>query len=65
MEASTFGSKFVTLRVGYKMNNELRYKLCMMEVAVTGPTNMYCDNKAVVSNSSLVELILKKKHLSV
>ena len=36
-----------------------------MGVTIKGPTNVYCDNKAVVSNSSLVESTLKKKHLSV
>ena len=37
----------------------------MMGVPVEGPTNIYCDNEVVVSNSSLVESTLKKKHLSV
>ena len=40
----------------------------MMGVPVKGPTNVYCDNvynEAVLSNSSLAESTLKKKHLSV
>ena len=65
MEASTFGSEFVALRVGCEMNDCLLYKLRMMEVPDEGPTNVYCDNQAVVSNSSLAESTLKKKHLSV
>ena len=65
VEASTFGSEFIALRVGCEMNDGLRYKLRMMGVPIKGPTNVYCDNEAVVSNSSLAEPTLKKKHLSV
>ena len=65
MEALTFGSEFIALRVGFKMNDGLQYKLQMTRVPIRGPTNVYCDNKAVVSNSSMTESTLKKKHLSV
>ena len=65
VEASTFGSEFIALRVGCEMNDGLRYKLRMMGVPIEGPTNVYCDNQSVVSNSSLAESTLKKKHLSV
>ena len=65
MEALTFGSEFVALRVGCEINDGLRYKLRMVGVPIEGPTNVYCDNEAVVSNSSLAESTLKKKHLSV
>ena len=65
VEASIFGSEFVAFRVGCEMNDGLQYKLCMMGVPVKGPTNVYCDNQAVVSNSSLAESTLKKKYLSV
>ena len=64
VEASTFGSEFVALRVGMGMNEGLRYKLRMMGVPIEGPTNVLCDNKAVVDNSTLPESQLKKKHLS-
>ena len=47
------------------MNEGLRYKLWMMSVPVEGPVNVYCDNAAVVSNSSLAESKLKKEHLSI
>ena len=47
------------------MNDALRYKLRMMGIHVKGPTNVYCDNKSVVSNTTLAESTLKKKHLSV
>ena len=47
------------------MNDGLRYKLRMMGVPIEGPTNVYCDNNTVVSNSSLAESTLKKEYLSV
>ena len=34
VEASTFGSKFIALRVGCEMNDGLRYKLRMIGVVV-------------------------------
>ena len=65
VEASTFGSEFVALRVGMEMNEGLRYKLRMMGVPIAGATNVLFDNKAVVDNASLPESQLKKKHLSI
>ena len=47
------------------MNDALRYKLRKMGILIMGPTNVYCDNQAVASNTTLVESTLKKKHLSV
>ena len=40
----------------------LRYKLRMMGIEVGGPTNLFCDNEAVVTNSTKPESTLKKKH---
>jgi hypothetical protein len=40
----------------------LRYKLRMMGVEVDGPTNLFCDNEAVVTNTTRPESTLKKKH---
>ena len=65
VEASTFGSEFVALRVGMEMNDGLRYKLRMMGIPIAGPSNVLCDNQSVVDNSSLPESQLKKKHLSI
>ena len=59
VEALTFGSEFIALRVGCKMNDGLRYKLQMMGVPIWGPTKIYCDNEVVVSNSSMTESTLK------
>ena len=41
VEASTFGSEFVALRVGVEMNDGLRYKLRIMGVPIKGPTNRF------------------------
>ena len=48
-----------------EMNEGLRYKLRMMGIPIDGPSNVLCDNKAVVDNSTLPEPQLKKKHLSI
>ena len=64
VEALMFGLEFIALRVGYEINDGLRYKFRMMGVPVEGPTNVYCDNEGIVSNSSMAESTLKKKHLS-
>jgi hypothetical protein len=40
----------------------LRYKLQMMGVPIDGPTSLFCDNKAVGTNTMAPELTLKKKH---
>ena len=47
------------------MNDELRYKLQMMRISIREPTNVYCDNEAFVSNSSMAKSTLKKKHILV
>ena len=65
VEASTFGAEFVALRVACKMNDALRYKLRMMGFPLNNKTSVYCDNQAVVHNTTKVESTLKKKHLSV
>ena len=43
----------------------LRYKIRMMGFPLEGPCNVFCDNNAVVMNTSKPDLTLKKKHLSV
>ena len=65
VEASTFGAEFVALRVACEMNDALRYKLRMMGFPLNNETSVYCDNQAVVHNTTKVESTLKKKHLSV
>jgi hypothetical protein len=41
---------------------EFRYKLRMMGVPIQGPSQVLCDNKSVVLNTTLPSSTLKKKH---
>jgi hypothetical protein len=50
VETNTFGSEFVAAEVAVAMIEGLRYKLRMMGIEVDGPTSMFCDNEAVVTN---------------
>jgi hypothetical protein len=65
VETSSFGSEFVALRIATELIEGLRYKLRMMGVPIDGPTNVFCDNQAVVINASIPESTLKKKHNSI
>jgi hypothetical protein len=60
VESSTFGSEFVA-----EMIESLRYKLRMFGIPIDGPCDIYCDNQSVVSNSTVPESVLQKKHLSI
>jgi hypothetical protein len=62
VESSTFGSEFVAMKTAIDMIEGLRYKLRMMGIEVQGATNVFCDNEAVVRNSTRPESTLKKKH---
>jgi hypothetical protein len=62
VETSTFGSEFVAARITVELIESLRHKLRMFGVPINGPTNIYCDNEAVVNNSTKLESTLKKKH---
>src|SRR5210317_969152 len=62
VEAATFGSEFVALRIAKDMIVALRYKLRMFGVPIDGPANVFCDNQGVVKNASIPESTLLKKH---
>jgi hypothetical protein len=62
VETSTFGSEFVAMKTAIELTEGLRYKLRMMGVPINGPTSVFCDNSAVVVNTSAPESTLKKKH---
>jgi hypothetical protein len=62
VESSSFGSEFVALRIATEMIEALRYKLCMFGVPLVGPTNVFCDNKSVVTNASVPTSVLNKRH---
>jgi hypothetical protein len=62
VEAATFGSEFVALRICKELVVALRYKLRMFGVPINGPANVFCDNRGVVKNASTPESVLQKKH---
>ena len=65
VESSTFGSEMIAMKTAVELIEGLRYKLRMMGFPIDGPCNVFCDNNAVVQNTSRPDSLLKKKHLSV
>jgi hypothetical protein len=65
VESSTFSSEFVALRIAVEMTEALRYKLRMFGIPIDGPSNVFCDNKSVVTNSTVPTSLLSKKHNSI
>ena len=61
----SFGSEFKVTKTATEMILALQYNLCMMGIPIDGPTNMFCDNKAVVRNSTMPESTLKKKYVAI
>ena len=62
VETSSFGSEFVALRIATELNEALRYKLRTFGVPLNGPSEILCDNKSVVTNSSVPTSVLNKRH---
>ena len=65
IESSTFGAEYVALRITIEKIVSLRYKLRMMGVPFTGPSNIFMDNESVVKSALNPEAALKKKHVSI
>ncbi len=65
VEASTFGSEFIAMRIMVEMLESIRYKLRMFGIAIDGAANVFCDNKSVITNSTVPTSTLKKKHNSI
>jgi hypothetical protein len=65
VESSTFGSEFIAMKIAIEQIEGLRYKLRMMGVPLEEPCNVFCDNEAVVKNSTRPESTLKKKHQAI
>jgi len=53
VEASSFGSEYIALRICTEMVEALRYKLRCFGVPEQGSSEILCDNKSVVTNSSI------------
>jgi hypothetical protein len=62
VETSTFGSEFIAMRIAVETIEAMRYKLRMFGIPLDGPANVFCDNKSVVTNCTIPESTLKKKH---
>ena len=55
-------AKFVALKIAIEKNEALCYKLRMMGIPIDGCTNVFCDNKSVVTNTTIPQSTLQKKH---
>ena len=62
LEASSFGSEYIALRICTEMLEALRYKLRCFGVPIDGPCDIFCDNRSVVTNSSVPTSVLNKRH---
>ena len=61
----SFGSEFIAMKQSVDQIEALRYKLRMMGFPMEGPTSLFCDNSAVVINTTTPESTLKRKHTSI
>ena len=65
VETSTFGSEFIAMRIATELIEGLRYKLRMLGIPLDGPANVFGDNQSVITNASVPESPLKKKHVAI
>jgi len=67
IETSVFGAEFVAMKIGMESLRQLRYKLRMMGVGISGPSYIYGDNMSVIHNTQRPESesMLKKKSNSI
>ena len=61
-ESSSYGSELVAMRIARDLISAMRIKLKCFGVPINGPCNVFCDNNAVVKNTSIPESVLQKKH---
>ena len=62
VETLTFGSEFVALHIPMELIESLHYKLRMFSIPLDRLANVFCDNEAVVKNTTVPASTLKKKH---
>ena len=65
VEASTFSSEFIAMKVCVEHIIALRFKLRMFGIPINGPAMVLCDNASCVKNSSILSSTLNKKHSSI
>ena len=61
-ESSSYGSELVAMRIARDLVSALRIKLKCFGIPIVGPCSVFCDNMAVVKNTSIPESVLAKKH---
>jgi hypothetical protein len=64
-KSSTFGSKFVAMKISLEMNAAIGYKFRMMGVPIQGHLNTFGDNASVIKNVTFPKLTLHKCHNSI
>ena len=62
VETATFGSEFVAARIATEQVMDLRYTLRMLGAPLDGPAWMFGDNESVITNSTVPQSTLKKRH---
>ena len=62
VESRSFGSELAVLKIATDMIEALRYKLRCFGIHIDGPATVLCDNKSVVTNSSVPVSVLNKRH---
>ena len=65
VESSSFGSEFIAMKQCCEYVCGLRYKLRMMGISCDNPTFIYGDNQSVLANTTVPDLMLKKKSQSI
>jgi hypothetical protein len=65
VEFLSFGLEFIALRIAVEIIEAVRYKLRMFGVSIINATSTYCDNKSVVTNSSIPTSVLNNKYNSI
>ena len=65
VELSVFGAEFVVMKQGIDALKGLRYKLRMIGISTSDPSNIHEENMSVVSNTSRPESVLRKKSILV
>jgi hypothetical protein len=62
VETATFGSEFVAARTATEQVMDLRWTLRMLGAPLDGPAWMLGDNESVVTNSTVPQSLLRKRH---
>ena len=63
VETSIFSTEFVAMKQGIDALRDLRYKLRMVGIPISGPSYVYGDNMSMAHNTSRPESKLRKKSI--